>query len=90
MNIKNGNGDRVTYTFKDVSSLNDAVHDGFIISFDHVNLENHEDKGLNANSGKEAKQLEFDANILPATGIGNQSIILGCVFITLGYYLKRS
>lgn len=90
LNIKNGNGDRVTYTFKDVSSLNDAVHDGFIISFDHVNLENHEDKGLNANSGKEAEQLEFDANILPATGIGNQSIILGCVFITLGYYLKRS
>lgn len=90
LNIKNGNGDRVTYTFKDVSSLNDAVHDGFIISFDHVNLENHQDKGLNANSGKEAEQLEFDANILPATGIGNQSIILGCVFITLGYYLKRS
>lgn len=69
-------------------SLHKALSEGMIVNLDYVNTPNHEEKLLKKEA-KEPEQLEFDASILPATGIENYSTMLGALLVFSGLFIKR-
>lgn len=88
LTIANNEGKSATYSFMSEGNLHKALSEGMIVNLDYVNTPNHEEKLLKKEA-KEPEQLEFDASILPSTGIENYSTMLGALLVFSGLFIKR-